>query len=117
MKRGAVGFVFLAILFLSSWALYAAEEPKPAAPEAKPAADEPKPLGPGLLSLDSTVGIVDKKIEEGKAVVEKALGIGISGFFDSSWTWASTHPGNANGHHLSGRYFDQDYNQDRKSVV
>jgi hypothetical protein len=103
--------VILTLILFGSRFTYAAEEPKPAAPEAQPAADEPKPLGPGLFSLDSSVGVVDNAIDQGRSAVEKFLGIGISGFFDSSWTWASTHPGSANGHHISGRYFDQDYNQ------
>jgi hypothetical protein len=73
--------------------------------------DEPKPLEPGVLGLESTVGVADKAVEKAKSILENAWGIGISGFFDSSWTWASTHPGSANGNHISGRYFDEDYNQ------
>jgi hypothetical protein len=103
--------VILALFLFGSTLTYAAEEAKPPAEAPKPAADEPKPLGPGLLSLDSSVGVVDNAIDQGRSAVEKFLGIGISGFFDSSWTWASTHPGSANGHHISGRYFDEDYNQ------
>ncbi|OGQ83864.1 MAG: hypothetical protein A3F90_00915 [Deltaproteobacteria bacterium RIFCSPLOWO2_12_FULL_60_19] len=91
MKRGAVGLVVLAVLFLSSWSLQAAEEPKG--------------LAPGLLSLDGTVGILDQKIEEGKSVVEKALGINISGFFDVGYTWSSNRA-----KPISGRYFDKDHN-------
>ena len=69
-------------------------------------ADEDKPLGPGWLSLDSSVGLLDNKIAEGKGALEKALGISIGGFLDSSYTWSSNHPGSpAN---ISGRYFDKD---------
>jgi len=45
-------------------------------------AQDAKGLAPGWFSLDSTVGVVDKKIEEGKSAIEKALfGIKISGFW------------------------------------
>jgi hypothetical protein len=72
-------------------------------------AEEDKPLAPGWLSLDSTVGVVDNGIATGKSALEKALGIGISGYLDSSYTWSSNHPHNpAN---ISGRYFDKDYNK------
>ena len=111
MTKSKVGRIaVLLALFLFGWTpAYAADETKP--PAEAPKADEPKPLGPGVLSLDSTVGVVDNVIDRGKSAVEKFLGIGISGFFDSSWTWSSNHPGSANGHHISGRYFDEDYNQ------
>lgn len=76
----------------------------------KPAfADDPKPLAPGVLSLDGSVGVVDKAIEDGKGTVEKALGIGISGFFDTSYTYSSNHPKNPAS--ISGRYFDKDHNK------
>jgi hypothetical protein len=98
MKRGAVGLVVLAVLFLSTWSLQAAEEPKG--------------LPPGWLSLDSTVGILDKKIEDGKGVVEKALGISISGFFDAGYTWSSNRPdGKSSFKNIGMRYFDQNHNQ------
>jgi Putative beta-barrel porin-2, OmpL-like. bbp2 len=72
-------------------------------------ADEDKPLGPGWLSLDSSVGLLDNKIAEGKGVLEKALGISIGGFLDTSYTWSSNHPKSpAN---ISGRYFDKDHNK------
>jgi hypothetical protein len=103
--------VILTFLLFASTFSYAAEEAKPPAEPPKPAADEPKPLEPGLLGLESTVGVADKAVEKAKSILENAWGIGISGFFDSSWTWASTHPGSANGFHISGRYFDEDYNQ------
>jgi len=72
-------------------------------------AAEDKPLGPGWLSLDSSIGKLDGAIANGKGALEKALGIGISGFLDSSYTWSSNHPGN--GANISGRYFDKDNNQ------
>ncbi len=112
MKKNMVrAAVIVTLLLFGTRFTYAAEEPKPAAPEAKPAAEEPKPLEPGLLSLDSSVGLLDKKIEEGKSAVEKALGIGISGFFDLSHTWSSNRPGLNFKHNISGRVFDKDQNQ------
>jgi hypothetical protein len=72
-------------------------------------ADEPKPLEPGVLSLDGSVGVVDKAIENGKGTVEKALGLGISGFFDTSYTYSSNHPKHPA--IISGRYFDRDQNK------
>jgi hypothetical protein len=82
---------------LSTWSLQAAEEPKG--------------LEPGVLSLDSTVGVLDKKIEQGKGAVEKALGINISGFFDAGYTWSSNRPdGQRSFRNISMRYFDQDHN-------
>jgi hypothetical protein len=71
-------------------------------------AEEDKPLAPGLLSLDSSVGKLDGAIANGKGSLEKALGIGISGLLDSSYTWSSNHPGA--GSNISGRYFDKDNN-------
>jgi len=71
-------------------------------------ADEDKPLGPGWLSLDSSVGLLDNKIASGKAALEKALGISIGGFLDSSYTWSSNHPRSPS--NISGRYFDKDQN-------
>jgi Putative beta-barrel porin-2, OmpL-like. bbp2 len=68
-----------------------------------------KPLGPGWLSLDSSVGLLDKNIADGKSVIEGALGIGISGFLDTSYQWSSNHPKNPR--NISGRYFDKDYNK------
>ncbi|HEY2917815.1 MAG TPA: outer membrane beta-barrel protein, partial [Candidatus Binatia bacterium] len=72
-------------------------------------AEEEKPLGPGWLSLDCCVGPLDKAIGDGKSAIEKALGIGISGFFDTSYTWSSNHPG-APGRDITGRYFHKDHN-------
>jgi hypothetical protein len=73
------------------------------------AADEPKPLEPGWLSLDGSVGLLDRGIAEGKGNIEKALGIGISGFFDTSYTYSSNHPRKSAS--ISGRYFDKDHNK------
>lgn len=75
----------------------------------KVSADEEKPLGPGLLSLDSSVGRVDSAIADGKGSLEKALGIGVSGYLDMTYNWSSNHPGNPRD--ISGRYFDKDNNQ------
>jgi Putative beta-barrel porin-2, OmpL-like. bbp2 len=72
-------------------------------------AQEEKPLAPGWLSLDSSIGVMDKGIADGKGRLEKALGIGIGGYLDTSYQWASTHPKNPN--FISGRYFDQDHNE------
>ena len=72
-------------------------------------ADEPKPLEPGLLSLDGSVGLLDQSIAEGKGNIEKALGLGISGFFDTSYTYSSNHPRKSAT--ISGRYFDKDHNK------
>jgi hypothetical protein len=94
MRRGAIGAgLFLALFF--SVPLYA---------------QDAKGLAPGWLSLDSSVGVLDKKIEEGKGSLEKALGISITGFLDTSYTWSSNRPGGAVEHDISGRYFDQDHN-------
>jgi hypothetical protein len=72
-------------------------------------AQEEKPLAPGWLSLDGSVGIIDKKVAAGKSALQDPLGINISGFFDTSYTWSSNHPKSpAN---ISGRYFDKDHNK------
>jgi hypothetical protein len=75
----------------------------------KLSAAEEKPLAAGALSLDSSVGVVDQGIANGKGSLEKALGIGISGFIDMGYIWSSNHPGNPSD--ISGRYFDKDNNQ------
>ena len=74
------------------------------------AAEEPKGLAPGWLSLDGSIGLLDKKIEEGKGSLEKVLGISIGGFLDASYTWSSNRPGSAFNRDISGRYFDKDHN-------
>ena len=55
------------------------------------AAEEEKPLAAGWLSLDNSVGVADRWIALNKAAVEDAIGIGISGYFDTSYTWSSHH--------------------------
>ena len=55
-------------------------------------AQEDKPLAPGWLSLDSSIGQLDSAIGNGKAALEKALGISISGYLDTSWTLSTNHP-------------------------
>ena len=101
--------VILALFLFGSTLTYAAEEAKPPAEAPKPAADEPKPLGPGLLSLDSSVGVVDQAIENAKSSVEKVLGIGISGFFDVGYQYSSNRPQRSPS--ISGRYFDKNHNK------
>lgn len=103
MKRTLTGLVLgFGVFFLALGIVKAAEEQKPAEPAEKP-------LGPGWLSLDCCVGVLDGKIADGKGTIEKALGIGISGYLDSSYTWSSNHPKRpAN---ISGRYFDKDNNK------
>jgi Putative beta-barrel porin-2, OmpL-like. bbp2 len=84
--------------------IYAAEP----APEQKPAEPAEKPLEPGWLSLDSSVGVADNWIAVNKSALEKAIGIGISGFLETTYNWSSNHPKNPS--NISGRYFYQDYN-------
>jgi Putative beta-barrel porin-2, OmpL-like. bbp2 len=72
------------------------------------AAEADKPLAPGWLSLDSSVGVMDNWIASRKSSIEEAfLGIGISGYLDTSFTWSSNHPKDPK--NISGRYFDKDY--------
>jgi Putative beta-barrel porin-2, OmpL-like. bbp2 len=72
------------------------------------AAEAEKPLAPGWLSLDGSVGVADRWIATNKSAVESAfLGIGISGYLDTSFTWSSNHPKNPR--NISGRVFDKDY--------
>jgi hypothetical protein len=68
-----------------------------------------KPLGAGWLSLDNSVGVLDKRIADSKSALEGALGVGISGFLDTSYQWSSNHPKNPR--NITGRYFDKDYNK------
>ena len=72
-------------------------------------AQDDKPLGPGWLSLDGSVGLLDKGIADGKGSLEKALGLSMGGFLDTSYTWSSNHPRRPND--ISGRYFDKDHNR------
>ncbi|HEX2225983.1 MAG TPA: outer membrane beta-barrel protein, partial [Candidatus Binatia bacterium] len=68
-----------------------------------------KPLPPGWLSLDGSVGLIDRAIADGKGSLESALGVAIAGFLDTGYTWSSNHPRSpAN---ISGRYFDKDYDK------
>jgi len=101
--------LMLGIFFLGLETAKAAEEQKPPTAEQKPAEPEDKPLGPGWLSLDCCVGPLDNAIANGKGVLEKALGIGISGFLDTSYTWSSNHPRSPSD--ISGRYFHKDHNK------
>jgi hypothetical protein len=73
-----------------------------------PAFAQDKPLEPGWLSLDSSVGVLDSKIGDAKGSLEKALGIGISGYFDTGWTFSTNHPSRPG--NISLRYFDKDHN-------
>jgi hypothetical protein len=94
MKKGLLGLILTVAI---------------AAFELPPAQAQDKPLGPGWWSLDSSVGSLDKNIADGKSALEGALGIGISGFLDTSYQWSSNHPKNPR--NISGRYFDKDYNK------
>ena len=73
------------------------------------AAEADKGLAPGWLSLDSSVGVLDNSIASGKSSIENALGIGISGYLDGTYTWSSNLPKNPK--RISGRYFYGDQNQ------
>src|SRR5688572_9357258 len=68
-----------------------------------------KPLAPGWLSLDGSVGELDKSIAEGKSSLEKTLGVGISGYVDTGYNWSSNRPRNPR--NITGRYFDKDHNK------
>jgi hypothetical protein len=95
MKRGVTTTgAFLIALALSTGVVRAQDE---------------QPLGPGLLSLDGTVGQLDKAIQDGKSSLEKALSIQIGGFLDTSYTWSSNRPKSPPV--ISGRYFDKDHNK------
>ena len=72
-------------------------------------AQDDKPLGPGWLSLDGSVGLLDKQIANSKGALEKALGITIGGYLDTSYQWSSNYPKRPND--ISGRYFDKDNNR------
>jgi hypothetical protein len=110
MKSSIVVFFwFLSMVVLPLAPVNAQQAQQQPAPEQKPAEPAEKPLAPGWLSLDSSVGVLDSKIADGKAAVEKALGISIGGYLDTSYQWGSNHPRNPN--FMSGRYFDQDYNE------
>ena len=94
MKQRLARFILsLGVVFLAAGGVHAQDD---------------KPLGPGWLSLDGSVGLLDKKIADGKGALEKALGLSMGGFLDSSYTWSSNHPRRPND--ISGRYFDKDNN-------
>ena len=77
-----------------------------------PAPEQPKPLAPGWLSLDGSVGLIDKQMDAATAALSNALfGINITGFLDAGWTLSTNHPGSVWKNNISGRYFDQDQNQ------
>lgn len=75
----------------------------------QPVFGQEKKLAPGWLSLDGSVGLLDQEIEQGKSAVEKALGITIGGFLDTSYTWSSNRPRSPS--NIAGRYFDKDHNK------
>ena len=94
MQQRITRFIFsLGLVFMVAGSLHAQED---------------KPLGPGWLSLDGSVGLLDNSIANGKGALEKALGLSMGGFLDTSYTWSSNHPKRPD--NISGRYFDKDYN-------
>ncbi|MGE5304371.1 MAG: outer membrane beta-barrel protein [Alphaproteobacteria bacterium] len=110
MKNSIVGFFCLVtIVMLLLAPANAQQTQQQPAPEQKLPEPAEKPLAPGWLSLDSSVGVADRWIALQKSSIESALGIGISGYLDSSYQWGSNHPHNPA--QMSGRYFDQDYNK------
>ncbi len=107
-KRLVVLLLVLASYVLPVAYVQAAEEPTPAPTEQKPAEPVEKPLEPGWLSLDSSVGVMDNWIQLNKSALEGAIGIGISGFLETTYNWGNRHPKDPS--NISGRYFYQDYN-------
>lgn len=108
--KNSIVVLFWVMLILSLRPAYAQQAQQPPAPEQKPAEPAEKLLEPGWLSLDNSVGVLDSKIADGKTALQNALfGINISGYLDTSYQWGSNHPRNPN--FMSGRYFDQDYNE------
>ncbi|HVO93349.1 MAG TPA: outer membrane beta-barrel protein [Terriglobales bacterium] len=59
--------------------------------------------------MDCCIGPLDKAIADGKGSLEKALGIGISGYLDTGWTLSTNHPSKPS--NISLRYFDKDQNK------
>ncbi|HME60176.1 MAG TPA: outer membrane beta-barrel protein, partial [Candidatus Binatia bacterium] len=95
MKQRMARFILsLGLVFIAAGSLQAQDE---------------KPLGPGWLSLDGSIGLLDNSIANGKGALEKALGLSMGGFLDTSYTWSSNHPKNPD--NISGRYFDKDHNE------
>ncbi len=111
MSKVLVSWLWVfSLLVFSLGPVYAAEpEQKPAEPEQKAPEPAEKPLEPGWLSLDSSVGAADQWIALHKSSLESAIGLGISGYLDTSYQWGSDHPKSPA--QMSGRYFDQDYNK------
>ncbi len=72
-------------------------------------AEDEKPLAPGWLSLDGSVGLLDRGIADAKSSVEKALGINIGAYLDTGYNYSSNRPRSPR--HISLRYFDQDHNR------
>ena len=69
---------------------------------------ETQGLGPGWLSLDSSVGKLDTAIQNGKSKLENYMfGFKLSGFLDTSYTWSSNYPDPD----ISIRVFDIDQNK------
>jgi len=68
-------------------------------------------LDQGWLSLDRIVGPLDKKVENGKSALVEALGIDMSGFLDTGYTYSFNRPGSRKQHNISLRDFDKDHNQ------
>ena len=94
MTKGLLGLVLIAAVAIF---------------ELPPTQAQDQPLAPGWLSLENSVGLLDQSIADGKSAVESVLGIGISGFLDTSYQWSSNRPKNPR--NISGRYFDKDYNK------
>ena len=89
MKNGFVRIVaIVALVALTHTKLLAAEQTPapsqqpPGQQDQKAAEPAEKPLAPGWLALECCVGLADDAIAKGKGVVQDALGIGMSGFFD-----------------------------------
>jgi hypothetical protein len=74
-------------------------------------AQQPGGLAPGVFGLDGSVGLLDRRVADTKSAVEKAVGISISGFLDTSYTWSTNRPGYANDDDISLRVFDKDHNE------
>lgn len=95
MRNFLTRFIFcLTVLLLSSGSAQSQDE---------------KPLAPGWLSLDGSFGLLDDSIANGKGALEKALGLSLGGFLDSSYTWSSNRPRRPS--NISGRYFDKDHDK------
>ena len=86
--------LFLGIVFLAAGPLQAQDD---------------RPLAPGWLSLDGSVGLLDEQIAASKGALEKALGLNMGGFLDTSYTWSSNRPKRPS--NITGRYFDKDHNK------